>query len=100
MAYKISLKQLNAVIDRLNDIAGTPTENYSKGADGKYTPNANCYYLDGANGGWQLAQMSSTPGGTGVSNPLNTGYRSKREGFDSIHPFLSGMLVGQEKDKK
>ena len=97
MAYKISLKQLNGAIDHLNNIASTPTEPYSKGKDGKYKPNANCYHLDGAYGGWQLAQMSSKEGCTGISHPLNTGYISKRECFDSIHHFISGMLVAQEK---
>ena len=93
MSYRISLKQLNAAIDHLNNIAGTPTKPYSKGKDGKYTPNANCYHLDGAYGGWQLAQMS----GKGSRHPLNTGYISKRECFDSIHHFIKGMLVEQEK---
>jgi len=97
MAYRISLKQLNAAIDHLNNIAGTPTEPYTKGEDGKYKPNANCYHLDGAYGGWQLAQMSGKDGCTGSGHPLNTGYVSKRDCFHSIHHFISGMLVAQEK---
>ena len=93
MSYRISLKQLNAAIDYLNDVAGTPTEPYSKTKDGQYKPNAYCYHLAGAYGGWQLAQMS----GKGSRHPLNGGYVSKRECFDSVHHFIKGMLVAQEK---
>jgi len=85
-------KDLEAVISRLNEIAGTPTEAYSLTEDGCAEPNANCYHLDSAYGGWQLAQMSSTPGGTGVSNPLGGGYGTKRECYTRIQCFISGML--------
>ena len=95
MSYRISLKQLNAVIDYLNDVAGTPTEPYSKTKDGQYKPNAYCYHLSSAYGGWQLAQMSGTDGCSGISHPLNAGFVSKRRCFDSIHHFIKGMLVGQ-----
>jgi hypothetical protein len=88
---KTTQNDLESVISRLNDIAGTPTEAYSLTEDG-YKPNANCYHLESAYGGWQLAKMSSTPGGTGVSHPLAGGYGTKRECYTRIQCFISGML--------
>ena len=95
MSYRISLTQLKEAIDYLNDIAGTPTEPYSRTKDGQWKPNAYCYHLGSAYGGWQLAQMSGTDGCSGISHPLNAGFVSKRRCFDSIHHFIKGMLVGQ-----
>ena len=96
MAYRTTKKELEAAVARLNEIAGTPLTAYSLGSDGKYHPNAGAYHLDGAYGGWQLAQLSKREGCTGAGHPLNSGFVSKRECLDGIHHFIKGILVGKE----
>lgn len=85
---RINMKQLEKVVWLLNDIAGTPQEQYTRGKDGKLTPNANCYHLSGAYGGWQLNQMCQ---GGGTRNVLHAGHQSKRVTYDLIHAYMSAL---------
>ena len=99
MAYRITRKDLDNVVDRLNAIASTPPEPYVKVGD-KFIPQANCYLIGGAYGGWRLEQMSSIEGCTGIRTPIPTGYVSKRECYDAIQAYISGILDQQERGVK
>ena len=92
--HRITKSDLNNMVARLNHTAGTPTEPYTKGEDGNYHPNALCYHLDGAYGGWQLAQMCTE--GSGTSHPIHMGYVSKKDCYYAIHTFIMGMEAGKE----
>lgn len=83
---RITMKDLESTVYRINHLTGMPCQPY---IDGK--PQAGCFHLSGAYGGWQLHRMSMTPGCTGVSTPLYTGYCSKRELYDAMHSFISGL---------
>ena len=91
MSNRISKKDLENVVSRINHIAGTPQEPYSM-VEGKYKPNAGCYHLSGAYGGYSLVQMSSRDGCSGVRNVLNTGYVPKRELYDAMQAYISGLI--------
>lgn len=88
---RITEKHLQAVVDRINRICGTPQAPYAKGEDGKFKPCANNYHLDHAYGGVMLAQMSSTEGCTGISCPLGSYHRPKRELYEQMQAFISGL---------
>ena len=97
MAYRITRKDLDNVVRRLNTIAGTPQEPYIKDEAGKFKPQANCYLIGGAYGGWHLEQMSSIEGCTGIRTPISMGYVSKRECYNAIQAYISGILDQQER---
>jgi hypothetical protein len=92
MAQRITEKDLQAVVNRINRIAGTPPEPYAKNADGKgMHPCANSYHLSFAYGGVMLAQMSDKEGCTGISAPLGSYHRPKRELYDQMQAYISGL---------
>jgi hypothetical protein len=94
---RITRKDLDNVVSRLNHIAGTPQQPYIKNEEtGKYEPQANCYLLGGAYGGWRLEQMSSTQGCTGIRVPIPMGYESKRDCYNAIQAYISGIIDQQE----
>lgn len=91
---RISQKDLENVIARLNRLTGNPEKPYiySK-ATKRNEPQAHCYLLDSAYGGNQLSQMCAT--GTGQSTIIH-GFVSKRELYDKIQTFISGIEAGKE----
>ena len=88
---RIKVSDLEAGIKRLNTIAKTPLTPYTKLHDGTFTPNARCYHLSGAYGGYMVVQMSNKPGCTSVSTPITRGHVSKRECYDTLHAYITGM---------
>lgn len=89
MSQRISKSDLEQAVRVINTRMGLPLETYTKDAAGKYQPNANVYHLDGAYGGWKLAQMCET--GTGTRDVLGGGYVSKRELYDKLQAFIAGL---------
>jgi len=89
---RITKYDLQAGIDRLNVLAGTPATPYTKNADGTYTPNAFCYHLSGAYGGYQVQQMYKE--GTGITAPITEGHVTKRECYDTLQAYTKGFESG------
>jgi hypothetical protein len=85
---RVTEKDLQAAVDRINQITGKDLKPYSKKEDGSFSPNPGVYHLDSAYGGWSLVQMMET--GTGVRSIIS-GFRPKRELYDMIHAFISGL---------
>jgi hypothetical protein len=94
MKTQVTIKQLEAIVANINRLTNSPAEQYTKQADGSYTPNANCYHLSGAYGGYALHRMSSTPGCTGVSDIFG-GHMPKRELANRMWAFLAGLEAKQ-----
>lgn len=90
---RITGKHLQAVVDRINRICGTPPKPYEKGEDGMIKPCANNYHLDFAYGGVMLAKMSSQEGCTGITCPLGQAHITKRELYNQLQAFISGLEV-------
>lgn len=81
---RITEAHLQAKIDRLNRVTGSPAEPYT---DGK--ANIGNYHLSHAYGGVCLHRMHNSGGG--VSSPLSTGHVSKRELAGLLDAFINGI---------
>ena len=81
---RVSIKDLENLVTRLNEVTGNPTEYYTN-----KKINIGHYTLSGAYGGWQL-QRTMNEGG-GVDLPISGGYDTKRELYEKIQCYLSGI---------
>ncbi len=81
---RITEKQLQCVVDRLNRITKSPEKPY---IDGK--AQIGNYHLSHAYGGVCLHRMVNESGG--VSSPLSTGHITKRELLNLMHAYISGL---------
>ena len=80
---RITEKDLEAVVNRLDRITNSPMESYSKSPMGNaIKAQIGNYHLSWAYGG--------------VTTPLNCGYVSKRELYNLIQSYISGILHNQE----
>jgi hypothetical protein len=87
MANVITLKNLQAVVDRINTTTGSPAEQYTK-VDGKLLANIGNYHLSGAYGGYALYRMVNASGG--IRDISDSGYMTKRALYDLLHMYLAG----------
>lgn len=86
---RISKHDLDMMVNRLNITAGTPTEPWYRDESGKLKPNAFCYHLSGAYGGYQVQQMCKE--GSGVTTPITGGHVTKRECYETLYAFIKGI---------
>lgn len=86
---RITVKHLQAIVDRINRLMGTPAEPWTKGEDGKIHANIGNYHLGGAYGGYALDQMVNDGGG--VRSVFGCGHIAKRELADRMHAFIVGI---------
>lgn len=86
---RITEKHLQAVVDRLNRITGSPAAPY---VDGK--AQIGNYHISHAYGGVCLHRMHNEGGG--VSSPLSTGHITKRELAGLLHAFIAGINTSEE----
>lgn len=86
---RITGKHLQAIVDRLNRITGSPSAPY---VDGK--AQIGNYHISHAYGGVCLHRMYNDGGG--VSSPLSTGYITKRELANLLYAFIAGINTVQE----
>jgi hypothetical protein len=89
MPNRITRRDLEGVIARLNTITGHPTEPYTKQPDGTWAPNPGAFLLSGAYGGWALHQMAEE--GTGERDVLYSGHIPARELYSRIDAYLRGL---------
>ena len=92
MSNRITSKTLDAVVDRINLLTGSPCATYTKSADGKYKANVGNYHIYNAYGKYRLARVTNDQGGT--TDVLSTGYVSKRELYSLMHAFIQGYYTG------
>lgn len=86
---KITLKDLEAVVRRINITTDSPLESYTKDKLGKLVANIGNYHLSGAYGGWCLHRMHNANGG--ITTPINSGYTTKRDLYNLMHAFILGL---------
>lgn len=89
MSERITVKHLRPLVDRLNEVTGSPKEPYMR-VDGRYHANLGNYHLSGQYGGWSLERMATDGGG--VNTIFHTG--TAREIYDKIHAYLAGFSEG------
>ena len=83
---RVTEKDLQAIVDRINRITGSPSAPY---IDGK--AQIGNYHLSHAYGGVALHRMHNENGG--VSSPLSTGHIPKRELAALMYAFINGLEV-------
>ena len=90
---RIRMNELEAVVRRINQVAGTPEQPYIKEGD-KYVAQIGCYHLSGAYGGYALHQMVNESGG--CRDVLRSGHMPKRELYERMHAFVEGLVTAKE----
>jgi hypothetical protein len=93
MANVITLKNLQAVVDRINKATGSPVEQYTSVND-KLLANIGNYHLSGAYGGYALYRMVNASGG--ITDISDSGHVSKRALYDLLHMYLAGYEAGKD----
>jgi hypothetical protein len=83
---RVTEKDLQAIVDRINRITGSPSAPY---IDGK--AQIGNYHLSHAYGGVALHRMYNDAGG--VTSPLSTGHIPKRELAGLMYAFINGLEV-------
>lgn len=86
---RITENHLQAIVDRLNRITGSPAAPY---IDGK--AQIGNYHLSHAYGGVCLHRIHNEGGG--VSSPLSTGHITRRELAGLLHAFIAGIDTVKE----
>jgi len=94
---KVTQRDLEAAVERLNRLTGHQLAPYTKLDNGKHVPNAGNYHLDYAYSGVKLVQMCDE--GTGIKNVLSMGYETKKNCYNAIHSYIKGIedCILQEK---
>lgn len=88
---RITEKQLEAVVERLNRITNSPLDSWTKTEKG-HKANIGNYHLDYAYGYVSLARMMNEGGG--IEKILGGG--TKRELYEQLHAFLAGIASTTE----
>lgn len=91
---RITDKDLENVVKRINIITHSPIDSYSKSPEGKHIAKVGNYHLSYAYGGVTLHRMHN--GGGGVTTPLSVGYVTKRELYNAMQAYISGLLEVQK----
>ena len=98
MTIRTSTTALQATVDRLNRLTGSPMAPYTKEpAASGYTPNPGNFHLDNGYRKYTLSRMCSTGGGT--VDVLGCGFVSKSKLFELIHTFIRGVELGMEVER-
>jgi len=97
MADRITQKDLEQMVRRINETLGRPLETYTKDEDtGRYKANIGNFHLSGAYGGVALEEMESESGG--VRRVSTGGYGTKRELYRWMDAYLRGIEQSRENE--
>lgn len=83
---RITDKDLDKAVERLNKAKGTPIATWTRDNEGKSKANIGNYYVEGAYGGVKLVQVEGEGGSIRVIS--QGGYGTKRELYNIIHSML------------
>jgi hypothetical protein len=92
MSFRTTEARLNAIVDSINEITGSPMTSYTKDKNGMFKANAGNYHLDWAYGGVKLVRMCK---GGGCENITN-GYLSKPRVDELMCAYRDGLLAGKK----
>ena len=85
---RITQKDLQYVVDRINRITGSPMAPWKREGD-KMTAQIGNYHLSGAYGGVCLHRITNEGGG--VTCPIGMGHVPKRELYERMHAYIAGL---------
>ena len=92
---RITNKDLEGVVKRLNRITNNPEASYVRTEDGKLVAQIGNYHIDSAYGGVSLAQMQTEGGG--IRRVIDSGYTTKKDLFNQIHAYINGLMDCENK---
>ncbi len=85
---RITERDLQSVCDRINRTVGAPIAPYTR-KGGVFSPNPGTYLISAAYGGYALHRMA--PEGTGESDVFRSGHIARRDLYERMHAFLTGL---------
>lgn len=91
MSDRITQKDLEYLVERINEATNSPQQQYTKSDERPMKSNIGNYHLDYAYGGVKLVRMANEHGG--ISDISRQGYGTKRELYIWMQAFLAGMSV-------
>ena len=86
---RITIKDLECIVNRLNRMTASPATPYTRDAQGKFVANIGNYHISQAYGGVCLHRMVNTGGG--VSDVLMCGHVPRRELQSAMFAYIRGM---------
>jgi hypothetical protein len=89
---KITKRDIEAVVERINRVTNSPLTPYTR-REGRLIANIGNYHLDSAYGGYSLHRMNNEAGGIESIIP---GYHSKRDIYNRMQAFVAGYLAKGE----
>ena len=89
MSRRVTEKDLEAIVSRINRITNSPLTSYTKDDTGKYRANIGNYHLSHAYGGVSLHRMHNDGGG--ISDVFRCGHVTKRELQMMMFAFIEGL---------
>lgn len=92
MTTRITNKDLDILVNRLNTLTNNPLKPYEQ-IDGKCVPQPGNYHLEEAYGGIKLCQQCDSGGSRNISTQ---GYGTKKELCHFIHAMLIGLEMGNK----
>ena len=92
MTTRTTIANLQAVVDRINRVTGSPSTPWRREGD-RNRANIGNYHLSHAYGGVCLHRMANESGG--VTTPLGLGHVTKREMYEQMHAFARGLEIGK-----
>lgn len=93
MTTRITIANLEAVVDRINRVTGSPSTPWRREGD-RNRANIGNYHLSQCYGGVCLHRMVNESGG--VTTPLGSWHVPKRELYEQLHAFVRGLEVEKE----
>ena len=89
MTDRVTTKELQAIVARINRITGSPETPWVRDDAGNLRANIGNYHLDDDYGGYALHRMENEAGG--ADDVFNDGYVSKRQLRDLMYAFIDGL---------
>jgi len=86
---RITQKDLENLVNRINEATKSPNTSWTKNADGKMKANIDNYHLSYAYGGVALHRMTNDGGG--VDDVFRCGHVTKRELYSKLDAYLLGL---------
>ncbi len=96
MSNRITVSMLESRVKYLNKITGSPETSRTK-TDKGMKANIGNYYLDGAYSGYDVCQIMNEGGGV---NSLFSYHRPKKELYEKLNSYISGIQAGKELQQK
>lgn len=88
---RITEKQLQILVDTINEKTKSPMTSYTKNKQGKFSANIGNFHLYQAYGSIGLHRMMNTSGGVDCVIDLCT----KRELYHRLHAMITGLSYGK-----